>query len=228
MDTDLSHTNERQQMVDAVELLFRAGVMSHSGHANLSCRLDGERFLLTTGTVVRNLQAEAMVAVAANGEVEDGVSEACAPEVAAMHLAVYRARPEAGAVVHTHSPALTAFAVANRALPCRYETLHRFGGQIGDVPVAPWTPGRRDEAFLEGIAGALDAHPDTRAVLLANHGVLALAPSPADGAMLIIALEEAAAAELGAAAIGGGRDLPGASATMRSNGGQSSPVASEG
>lgn len=227
MDTALSDIEERHQVVEAVDLLFRAGVMSHSGHANFSCRLAGERLLLTTGTVVRDLQVEAMVALGPGGEVEED-SDACGGEVAAMHLAVYRARPETKAVVHTHSPALTAFAVANRPLPCRYETLHRFGGQVGDVPVAPWTPGRRDHAFLDGIAAALGAQPGTRAVLLANHGVLALAPSPAEAAMLIIALEEAAAAELGAAVIGGGRDFPPSRESAGANDDQSCPAGSDG
>ncbi|HEV2811172.1 MAG TPA: class II aldolase/adducin family protein, partial [Acidimicrobiales bacterium] len=167
-----------------------------------------------------------MVVLGPHGEAQQN-SDACSGEVVDMHLAVYRARPQARAVVHTHSPALTAFALANRPLPCRYETLHRFGGQLGDVPVAPWTPGRRDEAFIEGIFGALDAHPSTKAVLLANHGVLALASSPADAAMLIIALEEAAAAELGASVICGGKHFPEPSGTVGSPGGRACSVGSE-
>lgn len=36
-----------QAVVAAARHLFAAGVMSHAGHANLSTRLDGERFALT-------------------------------------------------------------------------------------------------------------------------------------------------------------------------------------
>jgi L-fuculose-phosphate aldolase len=198
----------RADIVGAVDLLFRAGVMSHSGHANFSARLPGDRLLLTAGVIVRDLTTADMAVVGFGGEVEDGSAATCAEGVLSMHVAVYRARPEARAVLHTHSPAVTAFAVANRPLPCRYETLLRFGGQSGEVPVAPWTPGRTDDAFLRGIADALDRQPGTKAVLLANHGVLALAPSATEAALLLIALEEAAGAELAAAGIGGGVDLP--------------------
>jgi len=209
MDAELSYPEKRNEIVDAIELLFRAGVMSHSGHANFSSRVGDDRLLVTTGAVVRDLQPKALVTAGMNGHVEDGSPEAGTDGVLDMHLTVYHARPDTQAVVHTHSPALTAFALANRPLPCRYETLLRFAGQIGEVPVTPWTPGRRDPEFLQGITDAICGQPTTRAVLLANHGVLGFAASPFAAAMLIIALEEAAQAELSAAMIGGARDLPG-------------------
>jgi L-ribulose-5-phosphate 4-epimerase len=157
----LSHPELRGEMVDAVELLFRAGVMSHSGHANFSCRLDGERMLLTYGVIVRDLRPEGLGVVTFEGQG-----------------------------------------------PCRYETLYRFGGQVGEVPLARWSPERRDPAFLGSIADAIHGQPGTRAVLLANHGLLAFAASPTAAALLVIALEEAAEAEIAAAAIGGARDFP--------------------
>ncbi len=123
-----------------------------------------------------------------------------------MHAAVYRARADVGAVVHTHSPNLTAFAVAHQPLPCRYEALLR-RGQADEVPVVPWAP-RGSELSTTGIVAALDRHPTTFAVLLANHGVLAFASSPSGAATVLVAFEEAAGAELRAAALGGGRDFP--------------------
>ncbi|MFI1916710.1 hypothetical protein [Nocardia sp. NPDC020380] len=40
------------QLVETAEQLFAAGVMSHSGHANLSARLGADRFMLTPGFVI--------------------------------------------------------------------------------------------------------------------------------------------------------------------------------
>ncbi len=207
MNTEHSHPELRREMVDAVALLFRAGVMPHSGHANFSCLLDGGRMLLTSGVILRDLTPEGLVVVSFDGQV-DGPAETCAADVVDMHATVYRARPDARSVLHTHSPAVTGFAVANRPLPCRYETLHRFAGQAGEVPLARWSAERRDPAFLRSIGDAIQGQPGTRAVLLANHGVLAFAASPMAAAMTVIALEEAAEAELAAAAIGGARDFP--------------------
>ena len=61
---------------------------------------------------------------------------------------------------------------------------------------------------VRGIAAALDQHPSTTAVLLANHGLLAFGADSLTTANLVIAMEEAAEAELAAAAIGGAVDLP--------------------
>jgi len=109
-------------------------------------------------------------------------------------------------VIHTHSPNLLAFAMANRALPARYEAMLRFG-QAEDVPVAPWAP-RGSERSVAGIVELVNAQPGTNAVLLGNHGVLVFGSTVEATAGLLVILEEAAEAELQAAALGGARDLP--------------------
>ena len=91
---------------------------------------------------------------------------------------------------------MTAFALANRPLPCRAEPLLRFG-QAEAVPVVPWGP-RGSDVSVRGIAAALEQHPTTAAVLLANHGLLAFGADPLTTANLVIAIEEAAEAELAA------------------------------
>jgi ribulose-5-phosphate 4-epimerase/fuculose-1-phosphate aldolase len=49
--------------------------------------------------------------------VAEGDLDGMSTEVVAMHALVYRARPQASAVIHTHSPHLVAFAPADRSLP---------------------------------------------------------------------------------------------------------------
>jgi len=193
-------------VVAAARHLFDAGVMSHSGHANLSVRLDAERFALTTTGAVRDLRPDQLAAVGLDGEVLEGALDPTNAEIVAMHSVVYRARPDVGAIIHTHSPAATAFALAQRELPCRAEPLLRFG-QAEPVPVVAWGP-RGSDVSVRGIAAALDERPTTAAVLLANHGLLVFAADPLATARLVVAIEEAAEAELAAAAIGGGVDFP--------------------
>ncbi|HEV2071992.1 MAG TPA: class II aldolase/adducin family protein, partial [Acidimicrobiales bacterium] len=105
-----------------------------------------------------------------------------------------------------HSPHLTAFALANQPLACRYEALLR-RGQRSAVPVVPWAP-RGSAAFTEGVGRAVERHAASWAVLLGNHGVLVFGSSPMAAAKFLVTLEEAAAAELRALALGGARDLP--------------------
>ncbi len=192
-------------LVAAADRLFAARVMSHSGHGNLSMRLAGERMLLAA-TGPAGVDPHAVAVVGFDGVAEQGRLESSTAEIVGMHAVVYRERPTALAVIHTHSPCLTAFAVAGRALPCRYEALLRFG-QAEDVPVVRWAP-RGSAASVEAIAEALRAHPQTRAVLLGNHGVLAFDADPMATAALVVALEEGAEAEWRAVALGGSVPFP--------------------
>ncbi len=200
------HADARQALVEAWTTLARSGVMSPSGHGNFSCLVDPQLMLLTGAGMSTEPCAEDLALVRLDGVVEDGRVIAPVAEIVGMHAAVYRAKGTAGAVVHTHSPAVTAFALAHQALPCRYEALLRHG-QDGAVPVVAWAP-RGSNALIQGIARSLADHTGTSAVLLANHGLLAFATTPARAAGLVTAMEEAARAELAAAALGGSRDFP--------------------
>lgn len=202
----LSHLDERSAVVEASSGFFRSGVMSHSGHANLSARVGSEEILLTSTGQVRELTVENFALVRLDGDIAEGELAPTNAEIVEMHTKVYLARPEIGAVIHTHSPNLLAFAMANRPLPARYEALLRFG-QAEEVPVAPWAP-RGSERSVEAIVELVRERPGTNAVLLGNHGVLVFGASVAATAALLTVLEEAAEAELAAAALGGATNLP--------------------
>jgi L-ribulose-5-phosphate 4-epimerase len=193
-------------VVAAARHLFASDVMSHAGHANLSVRIDTDRFALTTTGMVRDLRPDQIATCNLDGQVLDGELGPENAEIIAMHAVVYKARPDIGGIIHTHSPSATAFALANRELPCRAEPLLRFG-QAEPVPVVAWGP-RGSDISVRGIDAALGAHPTTAAVLLANHGLLAFGIDPMGAARLVVAIEEAAEAELAAHAIGGAIDFP--------------------
>ncbi|MGE5225579.1 MAG: class II aldolase/adducin family protein [Planctomycetaceae bacterium] len=112
--------------------------------------------------------------------------------------------PEVGCVLHTHSPAATAYAVAQRRIGCWIEALAMFG-LPGGVPVATYGPRGSDEA-IANIRTAVA--PGAPAVLLANHGVLVFHRSPQMAVMLGGVVEEAAQAGLNAERLGGPIELP--------------------
>jgi ribulose-5-phosphate 4-epimerase/fuculose-1-phosphate aldolase len=89
----------------------------------------------------------------------------------ALHAAVYRARPDVGAVVHTHGPYSTAWAGITSSLDLLLEEA-RYYGMGTSVPVVPWMPA--------GSAALATAACQTLgsgvAVLLADHGALAVGP----------------------------------------------------
>jgi L-fuculose-phosphate aldolase len=82
------------------------------------------------------------------------------------HAAVYRARPEVQAVVHTHSPRATALSCARRGIPPFHYMVLLAGGEVRCADHATFG--------TEALAGnAIAALEGRRAVLLANHGVVA-------------------------------------------------------
>lgn len=86
-----------------------------------------------------------------------------------LHTAILRSFPDTGAVVHTHSPYATAFAVTHAPIPLILIELIAYLG--GDVQVAPFElPGT--EELGRGAVAALSG--GRSACLLANHGVLAI------------------------------------------------------
>ena len=103
-----------------------------------------------------------------------------------MHAAVYQAKPEVGAIIHTQSPYATAFAVNNRGIPTILIEMVPFLG--GDVPLAKFAvPGTRavgDEA--------VKVLAERTGCLLANHGVLAIGASLEQAHIRAVYIEDAA------------------------------------
>ncbi len=86
-----------------------------------------------------------------------------------LHLAIYRARPEAGAVVHTHSLAATALSTLVTEVPAVHYYVAMFGGPVLVAPYATYGS--------EELAGhAVHALRDRTACLLGNHGAVTIGP----------------------------------------------------
>ena len=108
-----------------------------------------------------------------------------------MHRAFYRARPEAGAVVHLHSPHATAIAclAAPGDLTPISPLTPYFVMRIGrHLPVIPYV--RPGDPAMEPLIH--DAACGARAVLLANHGPVVSAATLTDAVYAAEELEEAA------------------------------------
>lgn len=154
------------------------------------------------GTVVVTAAGEAddTVTLDLDGTVVSGTRTPSSER--ALHLAVYRAYPEVGAVVHAHPVYATAFACARRPIPAAVDEVAIYLG--GDVPCAPYAP-----SGTEALAAA--ATPllrDRAAVLLASHGLVAVGRDPADAVHVALVVERAAYSILAASALGGPVPLP--------------------
>ena len=98
-------------------------------------------------------------------------SRALAPSSdCAAHAYVYRAMPEVGGVVHTHSTYATAWAARGEPIPCVLTAMaDEFGGEI---PIGPFALIGGDD-IGKGIVSTLSGHRSP-AVLMRNHGVFTI------------------------------------------------------
>ena len=87
-----------------------------------------------------------------------------------LHLAIYAARPEAGAVVHTHSAAATALSALVDEVPAVHYYVAMFGGP--SVPVARYATYGTDE-LARNVVHALR---DRTGCLMGNHGAVTVGP----------------------------------------------------
>jgi L-fuculose-phosphate aldolase len=88
-----------------------------------------------------------------------------------FHRDILRARPEASAVIHTHSMFATTLACLGRGIPSFHYMVAMAGGD--DIRCAPYATFGTDELSGHAVA-ALEGR---KACLLANHGMIAVGPS---------------------------------------------------
>lgn len=154
----------RREICNVGRWMYRRGyVVACEG--NLSVRLDQNRLLVTPAGVCKGLLApEDLLITDLEGRVISGAGRPSSEMK--MHLLIYRARPDVGAVCHAHPPIATGFASAGRAL--EEAVLPEVVIDLGTIPLAPYgTPGTEDLCLgLEPLV------PNHDAVLLENHGVV--------------------------------------------------------
>ena len=197
----------RQEIINATTRLLSRGIMQASQHGNMSLRLPGtDKFLLTSVGGLDDLKPETICLLDMEGNLLEGSISPTAREIVGMHSVVYQYREDVGSVLHTHSPAATAFAIANREIPVAYEAQVRFLGTI-PVPVAGYGPRGSGES-VENIAAILRENRATGALLLANHGTLTWGDNPATAVQGSVILEESAIATMAAEALGGAKEIP--------------------
>ena len=155
----------RQAVVDTAQAVSRTG-LSPGKTGNVSCRWESGMLITPSALPNESMTAADIVRVAADGSVVKGGRYAPSSEWH-FHLAAYRARPDAGAVVHTHSLHATVLACAGKAIPAFHYMVLALGGE--DIPVVPYvTFGTAELGDLVG-----ERLRDRRACLLANHGQIA-------------------------------------------------------
>lgn len=176
----------------------RGWVANHDG--NVSARVAPNRFLCTpTATAKEVVQPDGLVVTDAAGKQTGGRGKAFSEY--GLHLAVYRARADVGAVVHAHPPFATGLGVSGRELVSFLpEAVVSLGVRIPLVPLA--MPGAPALAAAEPFFAKFDA------VLVAGNGVFAWGDDVEQAYLRLELVEHLATIAARAAAWGGPQPLP--------------------
>jgi L-ribulose-5-phosphate 4-epimerase len=149
--------------------LVRNGLVAWTA-GNVSGRVPGEDLFVIkpSGISYDDLSPDTIVVCDLDGKVVEGDLDPSSDTAA--HAYVYRAMPEVGGVVHTHSTYATAWAARAEPIPCVLTAMaDEFGGEI---PVGPFALIGNDD-IGRGIVATLSGHRSP-AVLMQNHGVFTI------------------------------------------------------
>ncbi len=155
-------------LAEAYRALGRAGLIAGSS-GNVSLRTPDGMAISPTGASAERIAGTDVVSMPFDRPAPGASSEW------ELHGRLYAARPDIGAVVHTHADACTALACLNEGLPVFHYGVLAFGGPVRCAPYV--TFGTPELAAL-----TVEAMDGRTACLLANHGMIAACAS-LDGAV---------------------------------------------
>jgi ribulose-5-phosphate 4-epimerase/fuculose-1-phosphate aldolase len=187
-----------QEIAEAGRGLKEKGSLSTRGPGafNAAVRIDADRFVI--GSLKQHIVANFA------GEQIGGPEDRSLREVIAVYKAIFDERPELNAALHTHSPHLTAYAIAHKPFQIRYWSVAKRAG-VNEIPLAEWAPRYSPQPVVDVIR----SHPKAPAALLKNRGLFAWGSEGVSAlAALIHSLDEAAEITLLSERIGGPQPLP--------------------
>jgi len=160
----------REELLEMSKRCYREALFAGtSGNLSYFDRETGEMYITPGSVPYETMTKDELVRMTLDGEVLEGERKPSSEW--RMHAEIYRNKPEVSAVIHTHSPYATSFAVNNRKLPVILIEMVPFLG--GDVEVADFAIPGTVEVGIE----AVKKLKDRNACLMANHGVLAVGAS---------------------------------------------------
>ena len=175
---------ERTLVAEFGRKLLTEGLTRGTG-GNLSIIDRERRFVAVKPSAVEYMETAAadIAVVDLEGRQVDGPWKASSETP--MHLALYRGRPDVGAVVHAHSPFATTLACLEREIPPVHYLVTLAGPSVPCTPYVPFGSQELAESALAGIGAG-------KAVLLGHHGLVAVGADMEEAFAVASAVEFAA------------------------------------
>lgn len=161
-------------------LAMNANGLNTGKSGNVSARNEAGFLITASGVAYEVMEPSDIVQM----DLEGGYFGATLPSSEwRMHMDIYRARPEAAAVVHTHAPHATAISCLRADIPAFHYMIGVCGGaSLRCAPYASFGTAELSSAMLEAIEGR-------NACLLANHGMICFGRDLAAALALAVEVE---------------------------------------
>ena len=172
----------RTALVEALRDMNRLGI-NQGTSGNISVRQGDTMLISPSATPYDTMKPEDVAAMPINGDYGAWEGRLRPSTEWRFHLDIMRARPDAGAVVHSHPTFCTSLAIARKPIPAVHYMMAAFGGM--DVRCAPYAT-FGTEALSKH---AIEALKDRNGCLLANHGMIVIGASLAKAMWLAVELE---------------------------------------
>jgi L-fuculose-phosphate aldolase len=162
---DAAGRDLRAAVIATAQAMSRSG-LSPGRSGNVSARSATGMLITPSGIVYETLTPDEVVEVSLDGIAAVGALKPSSEW--RFHAAVFRARPDIDAIVHTHSVHAVVLACARRPIPAFHYMVAAAGG--ADIPCVPYATFGTEE-LASHVAAGLAAR---NACLMANHGQIAI------------------------------------------------------
>jgi len=172
----------RRHLIETAVGINRYGI-NQGTSGNLSIRYESGMLITPSGMPYSTLETDDIVFVDGNGE-HYGPRQPSSEW--RIHHDIYRARPDATAILHAHPTGCAALACLNKPIPAFHYMVAVAGGR--NIRCAPYAT-FGTQTLSDGV---LEALQDRKACLMANHGLICLADDLDKALALAIEVEQLA------------------------------------
>ena len=188
----MSEADFKQQLVDAVLMLERAGIIDYNGHCSI--RTGDNRLLINIGSAPRSaLRPDDICAIDMEGRLIEGRGHP--PLECHLHCGIYRARADVKAVIHAHARWSTLLTMVGGS----YQPVFAQGSLLYPMPVFDSPDSINTRETADHLAATLGSRP---AVLMKSHGAATAGADLVEAFALVQYLEENACRQYLAMQIG--------------------------
>ncbi len=172
--------SQKQRLVRCIRMLERSGIIDYNGHASI--RVDEDRMLINIGTCQRcQLTTDDICTIDFDGNIIDGNGKP--PLEFHLHAGVYKARTDAGAVIHAHPNWSTILSTAG----VDYLPVYAQGSLVYPLPVLDSPNSINNPDMAKRLTDVLGDRP---AALMKAHGAATVGKTLVDAFVLMNYLEE--------------------------------------